>query len=157
MSVSVASEDPRQSDVAALVEQLSQTLLALTPAEACHHMSVDEMAEANTTVFVARDAGKAVACGALKQHPDSTGEVKRMFCLPETQGKGVGRKILQEIIARAEQMGLKSLVLETGWNYEAALHLYESSGFERCGPVLDYPDHPESVFYKRPLAAPLEM
>ncbi|GHB48269.1 N-acetyltransferase [Pseudovibrio japonicus] len=157
MSVSVGIEDPRQDDVVALVEQLTQTLLELTPAEACHHMSVKEMAGADTTVFVAREAGKAIACGALRLHSSDTGEVKRMFSLPETQGKGVGRRILQKIIAHAEEAGLTSLVLETGWNYEAAIRLYESSGFERCGPVLDYPEHPESVFYKKPLAAVLEM
>lgn len=60
-------------------------------------------------------------------HSDSVGEVKRLFCLPETQGKGIGRKILEEIVALAEEKGLCSLVLETGWNYEAAIRLYEAA------------------------------
>ncbi len=157
MSVSLGVEDPCQKDVADLIKQLTHALEVLTSPDACHHMSVEEMAQPDTTVFVARADGKAVGCGALKMHSDSVGEVKRLFCLPETQGKGIGRKILEEIVALAEEKGLCSLVLETGWNYEAAIRLYESCGFERCGPVLNYPEHPESVFYQKPLLALTEI
>ena len=31
--------------------------------------------------------------------------------------------------------------------------LYETAGFTRCGPVLDYPDSKWSVFYEKALAA----
>ncbi len=36
------------------------------------------MAEPDTTVFVGRDDGVAVAIGALKRHNGGIGEVKRM-------------------------------------------------------------------------------
>ncbi|WP_310619528.1 GNAT family N-acetyltransferase [Flexibacterium corallicola] len=157
MGLSIKIEDPLQKDVVALVERLTDELHELTPADACHHLTPEQMKEAGTTVFVARNDGVAVACGALKVHSSAVGEVKRMFTSRQARGLGAGRKILNEITALAKEKGLSELVLETGWNYEAALHLYESEGFTRCGPILDYPEHPESVFYVKPLAATVEI
>ena len=76
--IAVAAETPLQDDVRVLVAELNETLLALTPPEFCFHMTVEQMAEPTTTLFVARDDGAAVACGALKRHEDGVGEVKRM-------------------------------------------------------------------------------
>src|SRR5688572_22836143 len=80
----IAVESPLQDDVRALIADLNETLLTLTPAEFCYHMTVDEMAQPDTTVFVARYPGKtgAVACGALRRRAGSVGEVKRMYTVP---------------------------------------------------------------------------
>ena len=56
-----------------------------------------------------------------------------------------------ERLARSE--GLDRLVLETGDRHPEAWRLYERGGFSRCGPVLDYPDSPWSVFYEKSLVA----
>lgn len=61
MSVSLGVEDPCQKDVADLIKQLTHALEALTSPDACHHMSVEEMAQPDTTVFVARPMGKPLA------------------------------------------------------------------------------------------------
>ena len=63
------------------------TLLALTPPEFVFHMTAEEMARPDTTVFIARDSGKAVACGALRRHENGIGEVKRMYTRPSHQGQ----------------------------------------------------------------------
>ena len=76
-----------------------------------------------------------------------------MFTRPDWQGQGIGRRILGEIEAVAEREGLETLVLETGDQHPAAWALYEKAGFARCGPVLDYPDSPYSVFYQKQLRA----
>lgn len=156
-SVSIAVETPLSDEMRELVGELSTLLLSLTPAEACHHLTVEQMADPRTTVFVARVNGKAASCGALYRHQDGIAEVKRMYTRPGFQGRGIGAKILERIIATAEEEGLRELVLETGWNYDAARHLYERYGFELCGPVLDYPDHRESVFYRKALEAEKEI
>jgi putative acetyltransferase len=151
MAVGIAIESPLQDDVRALIGQLNAVLLELTPPEHCYHMKPEEMAEPHTTVFIARDEGVAIACGALKRHPGGIGEVKRMYTRPEYQGRGIGGQILAtlEELARAE--GLKQLVLETGDRHHAAYRVYERAGFRRCGPVLNYPDSGWSVFYEKPL------
>ena len=61
-----------------------------------------------------------VGMGALKDHGDGVGEVKRMFTLPEVRGKRVGSQLLQRIEALARDKGITRLVLETG----------EAPGFE---------------------------
>ena len=149
--IAIAVETPLQDDVRALVAELNVVLSALTPPEHCHHLTVEQMADASTTVFVARDNGTAVACGALKRHADAIGEVKRMYTRPSHRGKKIGAEIVARIEALAREEGLKRLVLETGDRHHAAWTVYERAGFKRCGPVLDYPDVKWSVFYDKPL------
>ena len=149
MTVTLAAESPLSEDVRRLIAELNATLLALTPAEYCSHMTVEQMAGPETTVFVARTEGTAVACGALRRHAGGIGEVKRMYTEPAYQSRGIGARILSEIEALAQSEGLRRLVLETGHQHPAAWHLYERAGFARCGPVLDYPPSPYSVFYAK--------
>ena len=153
MPVSIAAENPLQDEMRALIAELNATLLSLTPAEFCYHMTVEEMADSHTTVFVAREDGRAVACGALRRHGGGVGEVKRMYTRPEMQGRGIGGMIVGEIEALARREGISRLVLETGDRHPAAWRVYERAGFSRCGPVLDYPDSEWSVFYEKRLDA----
>lgn len=152
MAVEIAVETPLQDDVRALVAELNATLLELTPPEHCYHLTVEQMAERDTTVFVARDGGLAVGCGALKRHDAAVGEVKRMYTRPSHRGLKIGAQIVARVEAQARQEGLTRLVLETGDRHPAAWTVYERAGFSRCGPVLDYPDSEWSVFYEKSLA-----
>lgn len=153
MPVAVAIESPLTDEFRSLIGELNTVLLALSPPEFCFHMTAEQMAEAATTVFVAREGSEAIGCGALRRHGDGIGEVKRMYTRPGHQGRGVGGLILTEIETLARREGLSRLVLETGHRHPAAWRVYERGGFCRCGPVLDYPDSPFSVFYEKPLTA----
>jgi putative acetyltransferase len=154
VAVAIAVESPLQDDVRRLIAALNAHLLTLTPPEFCSHMTVEEMADADTTVLVARDDGEAVACGALRRHGDGIGEVKRMYTVPARQGEGIGGRILEGIETLAREERLTRLVLETGHAHHAAYRVYERGGFSRCGPVLDYPDTGWSVFYEKDLVEP---
>lgn len=149
MAFVVGVESPLSDEMRVLIGELNTVLLALSPPEHCHHMSVEEMAGDDTTVFVARDpeSGAALGCGALRRHGDGIGEVKRMYTREAARGLGVGGEILGRLEALAREEGLRELVLETGDRHEAAWRIYERGGFSRCPPVLDYPDTPFSVFY----------
>lgn len=149
----IAAESPLQDDVRSLIAELNVALLTLTPAEFCYHMTAEEMAARDTTVFVARLDGRAVAIGALRRHENGVGEVKRMYTQPEVQGRGIGGAILSAIEEAARQEGLRRLILETGDRHPAAWRVYERAGYGRCGPVLDYPDSAWSVFYEKALDA----
>jgi putative acetyltransferase len=153
VSIAIAIETPLQDDVRALVAELNEALLALTPREFCHHMTVEQMADKATTLFVARDNGSAIAMGALRRDADGVAEVKRMYTRPAYQGRGIAGAILSEIEGLARREGFRRLVLETGDRHPAAWRLYERDGFTRCGVILDYPDTPWSVFYEKHLAA----
>ncbi len=152
MSVGIAVETPLSDDVRRLVAALNEAALKLTPREFSHHLTVEQMAGPDVTLFVARADGEAVAMGALRRHPGNIGEVKRMYTMPNHQGRGIGGRILGEIEALARREGLTSLVLETGNNFDAALHVYRRDGFRECGPVLDYPPTPFTAFFEKPLS-----
>ncbi|MBS3651371.1 GNAT family N-acetyltransferase [Pseudaminobacter sp. 19-2017] len=152
MAIEIAVESPLQDEVRALIGELNAALLELTPPEYCFHMTVEEMAEPATTVFIARDNGTAIACGALKRHVGGLGEVKRMYTRPSHRGRGIGIEIVGQVERLAREEGLTRLVLETGDRHPAAWAVYDKAGFRRCGPVLDYPDSTYSVFYEKALS-----
>lgn len=154
MSFTISTETPLSDDVRALVKELNEFTFELTPAEFCHHMTVEQMAQPDLTLFVARDAsGATLGMGALKRHANGVGEVKRMFVKPEARGLGVGGAILARIEDLARQEGVTRIVLETGSNFDAAKRVYERGGFATCEPVLDYPPSAWTAFYAKSLSA----
>lgn len=152
MIVTIKAETPLQDDVRAMVAELNAAMIPLTPREFQFQLTVEQMADPSITVFVARnETGRHVGMGALKDHGNGLGEVKRMFTLPEVRGKRVGSRILQRIEQLAREKGISRLVLETGEasGFEAAYRVYERAGFTTCGAVLDYPDSGYSRFYEK--------
>ena len=152
MSITIAAETPLSDEMRRLVAALNETALALTPREFTHHLTVEQMAGPEMTVFIGRADGRAIAMGALRRHAGGVGEVKRMYTMPEYRGRGIGGRILEEIESLARREGLTRLVLETGNNFDAALRIYARKGFSPSGPVLDYPSSPYTAFFEKPLS-----
>ena len=151
MAISIAIETPLQDDVRELVERLNAHLLPLSPIEFQFKMTVEQMADSDTTLFVARDEnGKAVGMGALKMHGPELGEVKRMYTVPEVRGQRVGRQLLERIVGLARERKLPVVMLETGTGegMAEAHRLYTRYGFVPRGPFLDYPDSEWSAFFE---------
>jgi putative acetyltransferase len=156
MAITIAVETPLQDDVRGLVSQLNAHLLPLSPPEFQFKMTVEQMADSDTTLFVARDeTGRAVGMGALKVHSAELGEVKRMFTDPSVRGQRIGSALLEAIVGLARERGLVTLMLETGTGdgMAEAHRLYTRSGFMSRGPFLDYPDSEWSAFFELPLKA----
>jgi putative acetyltransferase len=157
MAVTIAIESPLQDEVRELVSQLNDHLLPLSPLEFQFKMTVEQMADAETTVFVARnDAGRAVGIGALRVISADEGEVKRMYTSQSVRGQRVGSALLEAIERLAREKGMSHLLLETGTGdgMIGAQRLYANSGFSLRGPFLDYPESEWSLFYEKRIAAP---
>lgn len=60
---------------------------------------------------------------------DTTCELRKMYFVPEIRGIGIGRQVLERMIATARQLGFTRMQLETVGVLEAAIHLYKSAGF----------------------------
>ena len=58
-----------------------------------------------------------------------TCELRKMYFVPQIRGFGLGRQILQRMIAAATRLGFKRIQLETISVLKAAIQLYESAGF----------------------------
>ncbi|HZY67402.1 MAG TPA: GNAT family N-acetyltransferase [Devosia sp.] len=154
MPFSLAVESPLQDDVRELVRELNAYLNPLSPKEFQFQMTVEQMADPATTLFVARDeTGRAVGMGALKVHAADMAEVKRMYTRPEVRGKRVGRAILEAVERLAREKGIRMLKLETGVGegFVPAHRVYERSGFRACDAFLDYPDSGYSAFFEKRL------
>jgi amino-acid N-acetyltransferase len=59
--------------------------------------------------FVAEENGEVVGCGALHVLWEDLGEVRTVAVLENQRGKKIGHQILEAIIARAKELGLKRL------------------------------------------------
>ena len=79
--------------------------------------------------LVTRIDGRAVACGGLCRFDDARAELKRMYVLPESRGRGLGRQLLEALEAEALRLGYRGIVLETGNRQPEALGLYLSVGY----------------------------
>ena len=154
MAVTLAIETPLQDDVRELVRALNAYLNPLSPPEFQFQMTVEQMADPATTLFVARDeTGRAVGMGALKVETPEMAEVKRMFTLPEIRGQRVGSALLAAVEKLARDKGIAVLKLETGEGegFVPAHRVYTRGGFTRCGAFLDYPDSGYSAFFEKRL------
>jgi ribosomal protein S18 acetylase RimI-like enzyme len=56
-----------------------------------------------------------------------------MYVSPEYRGQGVGKSLMEKVIAQARALGLRQINLSVNNANEAPVGLYESFGFERYG------------------------
>jgi len=85
-------------------------------------------------IFFATVDGHCVGCCALKRMTAGEFEVAKMAVTPAFQGVGIGRKLLQVVIAAGRAMGARRLYLETNHTLTPAIRLYESVGFKHIPP-----------------------
>lgn len=80
-------------------------------------------------IFLARSGDEPIGCVALRALSRDVGEVKRMYVDAGWRGRGVGRALLEALIARARAMEYSVLRLGTIAEMAAARSLYASLGF----------------------------
>jgi putative acetyltransferase len=148
--LTIAVEGAWRDDVRALLDIVVSWSAELYPPESRHGLDLDAYARPEVTLFVAREQGTALGCGAYQIRRDGSAELKSMFVVPQARGRGVGRAILAAI-EDALRGRVKVLRLETGTKQGAAIALYESAGFRRRGPFGSYRDDPLSIFMEKPL------
>jgi GNAT superfamily N-acetyltransferase len=102
---------------------------------------------------VAIDAdGTPAACGGLRRLGDETGEVKRMYVVPQCRGTGVATKVLEALEDHARELGWTHLRLETGDAQPDAVAFYTRQGYRPIPRFGAYADTPSSLCFERPLA-----
>ena len=114
-------------------------------------LPVDGLKDSAIRFFTLREDGILLGCSALKRLEPGHGEVKSMRTADAALGRGVGKAMLDHLIATARSEGFTRLSLETGSTdqFAAANRLYEKEGFERCGPFGDYADTPFTRFFTK--------
>jgi len=148
----VARESPRQDDVIALIRQSDALMSALYPAESNHLVDIDSLARPHVHVFVARERGRALGCGAFVPGENGQAEMKRVFVDPAARGKGVARAIMEVLEREAAKLGVTLMQLETGIRQSEAIALYRKFGYVERGPFGVYRPDPLSLFMEKQLA-----
>ena len=80
-------------------------------------------------VWIVQRDGELAGCLALTDEGDA-GAVRWFVLDPSVRGRGLGRRLLDELISEARDLGFERLRLETFSLLRAAAHLYRSHGFE---------------------------
>lgn len=93
--------------------------------------------ERNYVVGAFTDDGQLVGIATLRREEREKlrhkAHVFGMFVLPQYRGQGAGRALLETLIARAWEVGVRQMDLGVTASNEPAVRLYESCGFERYG------------------------
>ena len=78
---------------------------------------------------MAERAGQPVGCCALIAVADGRFEVAKMTIAESERGRGIGKQLLEHVIAFAREQSIKHLYLETNTKLANAIRLYEAVGF----------------------------
>src|SRR6185369_10882359 len=153
MALSFRVDDLRGDEIRALIARHLRGMHESSPPESVHAFDVDKLLAPGVTFWSAWDGETLAGMGALKELGGGRGELKSMRVADAYLGRGIGRAILEHIVAEARRRGMTTLWLETGSTepFAPALKLYETAGFVRCGPFDGYVEDPFSIFMTRTL------
>jgi len=129
----VPSDNPRIAEIVLRVmedfDADPNTTIAGDPT--LHHM-YENYEEARAAYFTAVWFGKVVGgCGIrqLEGTEDNVCELQRMFILPETRGKGIGKAMMEKCLSQASTFGYAHIYIETLSQMYEARQLYRRYGF----------------------------
>jgi GNAT superfamily N-acetyltransferase len=81
-----------------------------------------------------------VGCIALRKIDEETCEMKRLFLRSSVRGKGLGRRLVDEVISEARSIGYRRMRLDTmPGRMKSAIALYYAVGFREIEPYYDTP------------------
>ncbi|MGD2146233.1 MAG: GNAT family N-acetyltransferase [Anaerolineae bacterium] len=106
-------------------------------------------------LLLAMEGAQAVGLACMRRIKEDAGEIKRMYVRPEFRKQGIGRALVEAIIADARAIGYASIRLDSTRFMKAAHSLYRSMGFREIEPYPESEIPPELqhrwVFMERPL------
>jgi GNAT superfamily N-acetyltransferase len=88
-------------------------------------------------LLLAECDGQVVGLACMKRIREEMGEIKRMYVRPEYRRRGIGRALLEALIAEAQAIGYPTMRLDSTRFMAEAHSLYRSLGFREIEP---YPE-----------------
>jgi ribosomal-protein-alanine N-acetyltransferase len=130
-----------------VVDPLEQELFPLDP------WSIDqwwrELAQLHNHYFVVESAGELCGYAGLSIS-GSDADIQTIAIADSFQGKGIGRKLLNQLVARSREFGVTYLFLEVRSDNTSALSMYSSFGFAEISKRAKYyPDGTDAVILRR--------
>ncbi|HEX9012179.1 MAG TPA: GNAT family N-acetyltransferase, partial [Anaerolineaceae bacterium] len=96
----------------------------------------------NGGVFlVLREGDQIIGTGALRRYDGHTGEIKRVWLLPDYHGQGLGYRLMQALLGVARDYGYTKVRLQTSPSFQPRAFLfYQQLGFIEIPAYGDDPD-----------------
>lgn len=118
-----------------------------SPPEHIHALDTNGLLAPDVSFYSLREDGLLLGVGALKEIEPRHGEIKSMHTRIDQRGRGLGRTMLEHLLATARSRGYERISLETGTmeEFASARALYVSAGFEVSEPFGDYWNNEFSV------------
>ncbi len=82
-----------------------------------------------------QDEYLGLACGVVHGAKDDAAQLYQMWVAPDSRGSGIGRRLVEEIVSWAKDLGVSTLNLGVTSSNTAAVRLYESVGFIPVGEL----------------------
>jgi RimJ/RimL family protein N-acetyltransferase len=84
----------------------------------------------NEGIWIVELDGEHMGSIALTDEGDGQAMLRWVVLDPALRGRGLGRRLVAEVVAFAEAAGYERVTLETFSDLTAAAHIYRSNGFE---------------------------
>jgi putative acetyltransferase len=145
--------------VAAIIHAVMPEFGAVGDGFAINDPEVDWMSRAydapRSAYFVVEREGVVLGGGGvapLEGGPDDTCELRKIYFLPAARGLGAGSAMMARCLDAARGFGFTRCYLETLCGMDAAMKLYDRSGFRRIDAPLGATGHGGcNTFYLRDL------
>lgn len=73
--------------------------------------------------------GSVIGCGGFRPAGAGAVELRKMYLARDLRGRGLGRRLLEDLIATARAAGHRRMVLDTASVLREAIALYQKRGF----------------------------
>ena len=134
--------------MAAVIRSVMPEFGADGPGFAIHDTEVDTMSSAyaapRSAYFVVERDGRVIGGGGIAPLENAAPEVcelRKMYFLPQARGIGAGTAMMQRCLDAARAHGFQRCYLETLTGMDAALALYQRSGFTRLSAPMGGTGH----------------
>ena len=109
---------------------------------------IDTLSMDGVIFLVAREEKRILGYCGIYLAADE-GEITNVAVHPEHRRNGIARALMEKLLTNAGDRGAAHIILEVRQSNEAAIRLYESTGFESCGV--------RKRFYRQPVEDALLM
>tara|TARA_B100000575_G_scaffold56276_1_gene42315 strand:- start:845 stop:1303 length:459 start_codon:yes stop_codon:yes gene_type:complete len=124
-------------------------LKSVSPEGSSHVLDIEGLKVPSIKFWSLWENNDLIGCGALKILSENHGEFKSIRVANRFRQKKYGEKIIDHLIEKSKNQGIKKLSVETGAGefFAPARKLFKNFGFKECKPFAHYKEDPNSCYY----------